>query len=169
LIEIAPLSPEEKMTPKELESILSILTVMKEYELTAAKLYHACKEIWIVDEAFWAEMEREEMKHSGNIDRMIERISKNPERFELGQPFKLPAVRTSIDGVKWNMERLKKKEITKERMLFVCRDLEQTMIESRYAEIVKTSDDTFQSLVNEIVSDTLSHHDRLDKRMKGKD
>jgi hypothetical protein len=154
------------MTPKELEKLLNVLKVMKEHELAAAELYRACSQIWLVDKEFWIEMEQEEIKHAQNINRMMKVLLERPECFELGHLSKLAAVQTSIAGIKWNIDRLKSKEISKSRMLFIARDIEQTMIESKYGEIAKTNDSEFQSLVKEILSDTAAHQDRLSKRIK---
>jgi hypothetical protein len=51
-------------------------------------------------------------------------------------------------------------------MLFISRDIEQSFLENRYGEIVKTNDTEFQSLMNEILLDTLAHREFLNDKIK---
>jgi hypothetical protein len=51
-------------------------------------------------------------------------------------------------------------------MLFISRDIEQSILESRYGEIVKSSDVEFQSLMKEIESETLAHREFLNDKIK---
>ena len=59
------------MLQKDLASILGIFKKMEEHELVMAELYRACSQTWSVDKEFWADMERTEMKHAQNINKMI--------------------------------------------------------------------------------------------------
>jgi hypothetical protein len=43
-------------------------------------------------------------------------------------------------------------------MLFIARDLERSILENSYGQMLKSDDPGFQALVNEIVSDTVDHH-----------
>ena len=51
-------------------------------------------------------------------------------------------------------------------MLFIARDLEQSIIESKYFEIVKGRDVKFQDLVEELRIDTMAHREALNKRIE---
>ena len=106
-------------------------------------------------------MERAEIKHAGNVSRIKKIISEKPDRFTLGRLFKVPAVQTMMSGIQWNIQRLKKREITQQNMLFIARDLECSILENQYAQIIKGDDSGFQALMNEIVSDTVDHHESL--------
>jgi hypothetical protein len=52
-------------------------------------------------------------------------------------------------------------------MLFIARDLEQSILESSYSDVIKTSDTEFQTLIKEVLSDTVGHRERLDKKISG--
>jgi len=153
------------MRPRDLESILDVLKDMAECELTLAEFYRTCAQIWEEDKEFWLNLERQENIHAQNIDRMAEIISKKHERFESYRPFNPGAIKTMISGIENNIRRLKSGEISKNNVLFIARDIEQSLIEAKYDEIVKTNDIEYQNLVKEIVSQTVVHKGMIEKKI----
>ena len=103
-------------------------------------------------------MERAETKHAGIVNRIKKIVSEKPDKFVLGRLFKVPAVQTMMSGIQWNIQRLRKREITEQNMLFIAGDLERSILENQYAQIIKGDDSGFRDLMNEIVSDTVDHH-----------
>ena len=154
------------MIRKETTNLVQILEVMADLELAAAELYKTCGQVWLVHKGFWDDMELAEIKHAANINRMSRIVSEEPQRFELAHPLKPAAIQTSISGIKWNMQRIRDKALTEKSVLFIARDLEHSMLEARYPEILKTDDSEYKSLINEVFSDTLAHRERLEKRIK---
>lgn len=156
------------MLEKDLMNILEALKLMREHELIIAELYRTCSILWLVDEVFWTDMEQAEMKHAQNIDKMANIVSGRPENFKPDHPFKLAAIQTSISWIKRNIERVKKREIDMDKMLFIARDIEQSILENKYFEILRTDDIAFQSFINEIILDTMAHHEGLNMKIKEK-
>jgi hypothetical protein len=66
--------------------------------------------------------------------------------------------------VQGSLQRLKDKEIIERNMLFISRDIEQSILEKHYGEIVRSNNVEFQSLMNEILSDTLAHREFLNDK-----
>jgi hypothetical protein len=157
---------EKIMIQKSSTNLVSILKNLADFELAAAELYRTCSQVWEVDKVFWVDMEHAELRHSANIKRMTDIVSAKPGNFIPGHVFAPAAVQTSISGIKGNIQRLAKREIARRNMFFIARDLEQSMLEKNYAEIVKTNDAEYQSLVSEILSDTVSHREQLNKRIR---
>jgi hypothetical protein len=154
------------MEKKVSENIFDVLKNMEAFERTVAELYLSCSETGSFDKEFWTGMGEAEIKHARNIQRMMELISQKPESFELNAHFKSAAIKTATSGVQWNMDRLKKNGMTEEKMLYIARDLEQAILEKSYNTVVKTSHSEFQSLMNEIVSETVAHHNQLEGKIK---
>jgi len=73
------------------------------------------------------------MRHAKNIEKMMDLVSKRPENFEWGRPLKLVAIQTAISGIRSDIERLKKGELPLYKTLFSARDIEQSLIEGKYA------------------------------------
>ena len=154
------------MRPNVLNNFQGVLKLMANFELTLAELYRTCSQIWPDNKDFWSLLERAEVKHSQSLSKIIKMVMENPEAFELGRPFKPAAIQVAISGVQENLRRLKNNEITEKNMLFISRDIEQSFLESRYGEIVRSNNIEFQSLMNEILSDTLAHREFLNDKIK---
>lgn len=153
------------MLKKVSENIIDILNIMEEFEKMVSEVYKSCGQIWSHDKEFWADMREAEVKHAQNIKRIKELISKRPESFTANPKFKSAAIKTAISGLRWHIQRLEKNEITEERMLYIAQDIEQFILENDYRDVVKTNDAAFQMLMDEIVSDTVAHHDQLNKKI----
>jgi hypothetical protein len=154
------------MLQKSSTNLAGILKNLADFELAAAELYRTCSQVWDLDKEFWVAMQQAEMKHSKNIHRMADIVCSKPGDFTPGRVFTPAAVQTSIAGIKGNIQRLAKREIARRNMFFIARDLEQSMLEKNYAEIVKTNDAEYQLLVSEVLSDTVSHREQLNKRIR---
>lgn len=150
----------------DLKGILELLTAMAETELIISKFYEACSELSQETLAFWDGISKAEIKHSENIRKMIDVISTKPERFEKGRPFSIFAIKTFNDGVKNHINRLKNGEVEQNKCFFIARDIEQSLLENRYGEIVKTDDIEFKTLIGEIVSETEEHKTILEHKCK---
>jgi hypothetical protein len=140
--------------------------MMKELELTAAEFYQACGEVWIIEKDFWTTMGQSELKHAQNIDLMIKIFSEKPEQFQLGHPFKRPAIQTFISGLKSDIQRLRSQELSKGKTLFVARDIEGSILESKYMEIIRTNEPEFQTLMKQMLLDTVTHKEWLNEKIR---
>jgi len=154
------------IAPVGLKNLLEVMSMMAETERLIADLYRTCADIWEEDREFWLATVAEEKKHAKNIEKMAQIIVAKPEQFEMGRPFNQVAIRTIKTGLEGQLERLKKGQFTRERMLFVARDIEASVIEKSYAEIVRTNDVGYQALVNEIVQDTTKHKNSIEQRIQ---
>lgn len=154
------------MEKKVSENIFDVLKSMEALERTVADLYLLCSQTGLFDKEFWATMGQAEIKHARIVSRMMELISEKTGSFELNSQFKSAAIKTATSGIQWHMDRLKKNAMTEEKMLYIARDLEQAVLENCYNSIVKTDNSEFHSLMGEIVSDTVTHHDQLERKIK---
>ena len=150
---------------RDLDQTLQVVRKLAEAELAVAMLYQECALVWKEDQNFWLGLVAEEKKHAKNIERMAQILSKKPERFESHRPLNTVSVNTFIKGIKGNLARLKEKGIPELSMLFIARDIERALIETKYAEIIKTDDVEFNNLAEEIVLDTAHHKTLLDKKI----
>ena len=153
------------MMQQELMTLLGILDLMEQSEMKLAELYGTCAELWIKEDRFWRNMEQAETRHVGIVKRIKRIVSEKPDQFVLNRLFKIPAIQTMISGIQWNIQRLRKQEINEHNMFFIARDLERSILETHYGQMVKSDDPAFQALMNEIVSDTRDHRDSLDQKI----
>jgi len=151
---------------KDSDDIFNVLEKMKEHELAMAEYYQAWRQVWSAEKDLWMEMEQAEMRHARYLETMIGFILKKPERFEWSRPLKQAAIQTATSGVRLSIHKLKNGEIPMYKAIFTARDFEQSIIENKYGEMIKTDDIEFRSLIGEIVSDTQSHLAQLNKKIK---
>jgi ferritin len=153
------------MSIADIEKINKVLGSMMQYELDLSDFYKQSADTWTEDQAFWQNLAYAETKHAENIQKMREIIAKKQERFELGRPFNPIALNTAMTGLKDYARRLTSGEFSFERILITARDIEESMLESHYAEIVKTADIEYQTLMKEILSDTYQHKKMIQKKI----
>jgi hypothetical protein len=151
------------MNKVSLDSIISVLDAMIQYELSLSELYETCAGGAKEDEAFWRNLSQAEISHAENIRKMIAIMTEKCEHFEMGRPFNLAALNTAVRGVKDVIGRTSRGEVSCEKMYFLARDFEQSVLESHYAEIVKTTDVEYQTLMKNILSQTQEHKKAIQK------
>lgn len=146
--------------------VLDILGVMEETEKAIADLYGRFGRTWPDEETLWLNMAGEEVGHVEIIGRLKALIAAAPDNFQLNRPFNVTALRTFLEGIERQKERLEKGLLTPERALTVARDLEASLIEKAYHEIVKTKDLTYLNLVRQIVAETYRHRSAIEQKIR---
>lgn len=153
------------ITKAGLEKILNILEIMVVLEENLSEFYKACAAAVKEDEDFWLGLAEAERGHGENIKEMIQILAKKKERFTLGRPFNLAALETVTAGVGTAKEKVVQGKLSREKMYFLARDFEQSVIESRYHEIVKSGDLEYLSLVKYIVTQTQEHKRAIEEKI----
>lgn len=154
------------MKSKDCDNILELLGIMVKTELLIAKFYRSCAHIWGKDKAFWLGLEGDEKLHANNIREMAKIVIEKFDLFECNRPFNPVAMKTINSGIETNIQRLKSGKISEDKVLYIARDIEQSLIESKYDEIVKTSDVEYQTLVKKITAQTIAHHHKIEKKIE---
>ncbi|MCX7981940.1 MAG: hypothetical protein N2572_03405 [Syntrophales bacterium] len=150
----------------DLQKVKDILSVMAEYEEVIAALYSACAERWEEDKELWGEMGKEEILHAERIRWISQALEENPRLFDLGRPFNQVAISTAIAGVKKHIEAVRKGAYTRDRAVAIARDIEQSILESRYLEMLKTTNIEYLEVMNSIAQDTARHRHTIQKKLE---
>ncbi|MCG6535492.1 MAG: hypothetical protein L7F78_12565 [Syntrophales bacterium LBB04] len=153
------------MSIADIEKITKVLASMTQFELALSDFYKQCADVWPDDQTFWQNLARAEVRHAENIQKMREIITDKQERFEAGRLFNVIALDTAMAGLKDNNSRLTAKIFTREKMLIMARDIENSILESHYAEIVKTVDIEYQTLMKGIISQTYEHRKIIQEKI----
>ena len=126
-------------------------------ELALAELYHACGEQFAEDKNFWLAIQHQEELHATLIKELAELIKAHPQEFNFGRPFNSVAIKTTLTSVKNYTESVHKGLLERKRALFMARDVENSVLEAKYSEIVSTDNIEFQKIIARITKDTLAH------------
>jgi len=151
-----------------LAGTLETLKVLERLEIALASFYGLCGEPAANGPEFWATLAREERQHAETIRRMAAILAERPERFEPNRAFHVTAIQTFIAYVESLAERLRTGEISRSdqhHVLSLARDVEQSVLEAKWNEIVKTADAEFQALIQAVVSETTAHKAKIVARL----
>jgi hypothetical protein len=155
------------LTTIDLEKIIQVLESMMQYERDLAAFYELCADMWRDDQAFWEGLVSAELLHAENIQKMRRIIIEKREKFDAGRPFNLIVLNTAFAGLKENIKRITDGELSRMKILVLARDIEQSVLESHYAEVVKTGDIEYQTLMKDILSQTYEHKTAIQKKIDG--
>lgn len=153
------------MKTESLPGVTKVLEAMGEIELAVARLYRTCAERWPEERGFWTALEAQEHNHAQNLQRIAQLITQQTLAFEVQRPFDLVALHTIRTGVEELIRRVQEEDYSHSETLYVARDLEQSLVECKYGEFLKTTHREYQTLVKEIASQTYAHRDSLAKRI----
>jgi hypothetical protein len=152
----------------ELAETLETMKVLEHLELALASFYGLCGESAANGLHFWATLAREERQHAETIRRIAAILAERPDRFEPNRTFHVTAIQTFRAYVESLAERLRTGEISRSdqhHLLSLARDVEQSVLEGKWNEIVKTADGEFQALIQAVVSETMAHKAKIVARL----
>jgi hypothetical protein len=150
------------------QMIMDILNTLTETELSVSEFYGTCARIAGDDQDFWTRLEEEERKHHAMVCRMMEMVTEKPDRFKMGQSFREGALRTFMGWLREQTRRAAAGAIPAKDLLYVARDIEQSLIESKFHEAIQTDDAAFNGLLSSMHEDTFFHRERISRRIKEK-
>ena len=153
------------MTSPALDQTLETLELMARAEETIERLYETCAGLWKENGDFWQGLAGEEKCHAEIIRTMAAMLAGNPGHFQAGRPFSAGVLKTFISGIEHQIESVKRTAVPEVNAMRIALDIEQALIEARYAEVVKTDDRHFQDLANEIIRDTAIHRRLVEKKI----
>lgn len=159
------------MKVKRTEDILEVIKAMGEVEMSMAAFFRSCAECCPEEQEFFTQIAWQEELHEQYLQKIAEMFSAKPEKFILHRPFNIPAIRTFISFIKETEGKIKGKEISEERALYLAKDFEESTLEQYFYQFLKSDDLAFQNLIREIIDQTKEHRKKIDQkimRLKGK-
>ncbi|MDD5628326.1 MAG: hypothetical protein PHU21_04635 [Elusimicrobia bacterium] len=154
------------MEPRQQAQIAETMAAMKDAELAVSEFYTVCANISPQDAELWQDLSKQEANHAQIVAQMEKLFATRPEDFRPGRPFNAVAIRTFIKGIKWNQERALKGALPRRQLIGVARDIESSIIESSFRNIVETQNQEFQELMKQLLDETADHHGKIDKLLK---
>jgi hypothetical protein len=148
--------------PKDISRVMGM---MADLELKVSEFYRECGDQWPQDKEFWSALEKDEVSHSGSLRKIADMFLARPERFEAHRPYNTASVSLALAGVQSHLQKLKQGQIQAGNILFVARDLEQSLLETKPEEVLKTNEGECAAVLREITSQTQAHKSRLQRRI----
>jgi len=145
------------MTPRTIQDVFQVMNEMVTLELALAELYQACSEQFPEDKNFWLAIRHQEELHAKLIKELADLIAAHPEQFSFGRPFNSAAIKTTLSSIRNYTESVRKGLLDRKRALFMARDIENSVLEAKYSEIVSTDNLEFRKIIERITNDTMAH------------
>ena len=156
------------MQPVAHALIIETLKTMARVERTIATLYSLCAEGTEESRAFWRHLVQEELGHAAAVQRMADIVAERPDQFQPNRAFTVAAVHTILTYVESLIQRVGSTALPRtdqHHLLCLARDMEQSLLESKAGEIVKTTDEGFLSLSRTIVTESVEHKRAIIRRL----
>lgn len=147
--------------PRNVPELLQVMNDMVVLEKALAELYLACSEKFPEDSKFWLAICHQEELHAKFIGELAALVSSHPQEFKFGRPFNTVAITTIMSNVKNSMDQVRNGQFDRKRALLMARDIENSVLEAKYQEIVSTDNIEFTKTINRIMRDTASHKNLL--------
>jgi len=152
------------MTPADVASTLEVLKVLAKLELAVAHFYAACAQAYPEDRALWKGLEEDEQLHAAHLGRMGQILADWPAEFDRNRSFSVAAVRTFIgyaDSATQRVRGLPWPKAEYPQILALAQDMERSILESKYGEVVKGAHPEFRALAAELATATAAHRARI--------
>jgi hypothetical protein len=130
-------------------------------EKALAALYLACSEKYPEDSKFWLAICHQEEAHARYITELAALIASHPGEFKFGRQFNVVAIRNITSRVDDFADQVRKGQVDRKHAFFMARDIEGSVLEARYHEIVSTDNLEFKKSIDRITRETASHKSLL--------
>lgn len=152
------------MDAAKLKEVLEYLAIMGEAEAAVAEFYGACAEAWPA-EPMWSALQGYELGHSAAVNRMKELVAADPGAYQPGRPLNVKGVGLFVKIAMASTGKVRDRVFTHKQALVAARDIELSIIEARYDQLLATKNKEFLALVGQLMTETKGHRDAVNKRL----
>jgi len=148
-----------------MQNIAQVFSQLEIMEITVSGLYEIAAQKWPADAALWSNMSKEEIKHAGYIKSLAAIVAKYPHNFVIGRPINIVAINSSIAWINKNIADIQSGSFDNNKMHFLARDIEQSILEAKYAEFLKTDVLEYNKLIKIVFEETIHHRKMIDDKI----
>lgn len=148
------------------EQITAVFEAMKKLEYVLAGCYTVCAAQWPREEVFWKGLAEQEKLHAGYIAEALELLTTSPGEFTADRTFTISAIETVTHGVRARTDEIRAGGMTLEKALFVARDFENSLLEQKYLEMIRSKNLRYTALMSMVAAQTREHHRALDTKIQ---
>jgi uncharacterized protein (DUF934 family) len=142
---------------RKAQDLMQLMDDMAALELALSALYQACSNRFAEDRNFWLAIAHQEQAHAGYLKKLAALIAAHPAEFRIGRAFNSAAIKTVRSGVERHLQEVRDGHIDRVRALYIGRDIESSVLEAKYAEIIDTDSTRFREIMDRISRETAEH------------
>jgi hypothetical protein len=153
------------MDDEELGRALETLGSLGAHELALAELYATYGRVWADDGPLWSELAISERSHAESVRSLARIVAERPEAFSPARPLTAAATRLQAGYVVSRTREVASGAVSHRTALLTARDIESSLLETRFDELFATDDREYLSIAGGIVADTGTHYRLIDQRL----
>ncbi len=153
------------MTGLALKYCLEAMDLMVQAEMAVADFYLGCLECFPENAPFWSLLAKEELAHADIMAKLAELVRIQPDEFTIGNSIPLTAINSFIARIQSDVDKVRHGELREKDAFLIAYHIENTVIELSYVEVINTNYQTYLSLMNDVLADTMKHKKRVVKKL----
>ena len=126
-------------------------------ETTIGELYEACSMKWQEDRDLWLSLSEQEKAHAEHAKEMKQEFLNKNQEFIVNPNFSILVIDSIILYIVSIITKLKKGLFTKNQMLIIARDTENSLLETNYQKIATTKNQEYLKRLNILIQQTQEH------------
>ena len=142
------------------------LRLISEGEHHVSEFYGLCGEAFPEDGDFWRNLSSSEKAHSAVALKMAELVEKEPNKFKPGRSFNPASIRLFGMYLGELVENVRAGKMPKHELLSVALDIEGSIIELNYGDIVETEVPEYLALAHKLTNETDGHKLKIEEKMR---
>lgn len=151
----------------EKAKVLDVLGCLREFELVLAEFYAACRDSWPENDVFWTELVQGELRHATYLTDGVRLVEERPEVFITPRNVTEAPVVEQTEYVRERLRQLWDDHLGERAALIVSRDIEQSILDGKLYDLVRSEEPAYAHLVAEIVDETREHARLVQERLEG--
>jgi hypothetical protein len=149
------------MTDEKADLAGRILDMLRDVELLVAELYRRFARFFPKDRELWESLSADEEGHAAAAAELKGLLA--PDRApSIHERVNLAALGTYKKGLEYHFHRLERGEINRTKALFTARDIERTLVEKAFYELVQSEDPNYRAGQARVDGETKSHLEKLE-------
>lgn len=149
-----------------LEELRKEIEVMIDIEKSLSAFYSKCAELFPEGAEFWSDLSKDEQHHANVLKTLAKATVKRAKHFGVGKSFGSRSLLTFLNQTRANLDRLGNDPLKERDALMIAYHMEGTLVEQKYAEVLKTDKPEYVKALEKIVDETKTHKEKLVTRMK---
>ena len=159
------------MSASGTNQILQTLDDLCHLEAAMAAYYLACSEKWKPISSLWMELAIEEEHHEKIIGDLARVVKVHPDQFKPGLKVQPIAISSFVENINEKTSDVLKGQVTLSEALSFALGIEESIIEGRFFEIIKSQNQTYLKFMDAMSRDLAQHRqliiEEIEKTKKG--
>ena len=149
-----------------IQDVIDNLRLISQGERHISEFYQLCGDVLAEEKDFWHDLAASERDHSEAALKMADLVEKEPRKYKPGRSFNALSIRLFGLHLEGLVASMRAGKILKEELLSLAADIESSIVELNYGDIVETDVPEYRALARQLEKETGEHRQTFEKRIK---